>query len=143
LSRDIILRDQLPMPEKALQRCLVGITPQQWYELLNSFVFFWFDLTRAEAIKEKYKDSILLKFDVKKLLHYYGDKAFFTPINTGCTGRANASRSRETFVPYLQWVEHRWASEEAARGVFRKRAPQPVELVIKDTVKNLKLVLAE
>lgn len=30
-----IIRDQKPMSEKALLKCLVGTTPRQWYELLN------------------------------------------------------------------------------------------------------------
>jgi hypothetical protein len=46
LATGLVIRDQKPAPPAALERCLVGITPSQWYELLNSKVFFWFDLER-------------------------------------------------------------------------------------------------
>src|SRR5437763_1911223 len=35
------LRDQKPMTDSALRRCLHGITPTEWYRLLNGRVFFW------------------------------------------------------------------------------------------------------
>jgi len=130
------------MPESRLQKSLMGISPSDWYELLNGFVFFWFDRKRAEIIQNKYEDAILLTFNVRKLLHFYGERAFLTPINTGCTAYGNARRGRETFVPYMKWVDSRWASEEAMRGEPRKRRPRPVELAIKNSVRNVPLVLA-
>ena len=38
LSAQVGIRDQLPMPPAALQKCLVGMTPPQWYALLNQLV---------------------------------------------------------------------------------------------------------
>src|SRR5499425_184180 len=46
LSTGLVIRDQRPMPPAALERCLVGLTAPQWYELLNSKVFFWLDIER-------------------------------------------------------------------------------------------------
>lgn len=38
----ITVRDQKPMSDSKLEKCLQdGIKPQQWYEFLNSKVFFW------------------------------------------------------------------------------------------------------
>jgi hypothetical protein len=39
---DAIVRDQKPMSDAKLKNCLEpGISPQQWYEILNDKVFFW------------------------------------------------------------------------------------------------------
>ena len=46
LSTGLVIRDQRPMPPASLERCLVGLTAPQWYELLNSKVFFWLDIER-------------------------------------------------------------------------------------------------
>src|SRR4029434_10492091 len=40
LSDQVAIRDQVPMPADALQKCLIGMTPAQWYSLLNGMVFF-------------------------------------------------------------------------------------------------------
>lgn len=43
-----VIRDQKPMSDAGLRRCLTdGLTPEDWYRLLNGKVFFW--LTRAPA----------------------------------------------------------------------------------------------
>jgi hypothetical protein len=46
LSDQVAIRDQAPMPADALQKCLIGMTPAQWYSLLNGMVFFWCDRVR-------------------------------------------------------------------------------------------------
>lgn len=36
-----LVRDDKPMQEGSLKKCLVGMTPREWYEHLNRRVFFW------------------------------------------------------------------------------------------------------
>ena len=36
-----VIRDQRPMPPKALELVLDGMTPSEWYQLLNGKTFFW------------------------------------------------------------------------------------------------------
>src|SRR5689334_13986459 len=36
-----VIRDQKPMREGALRKCLREMSPQQWYEMLNGRVFLW------------------------------------------------------------------------------------------------------
>jgi hypothetical protein len=44
-----VIRDQLPMDDGGLRRCLPGhIEPTDWYRLLNGKVFFW--LTRRRLL---------------------------------------------------------------------------------------------
>jgi hypothetical protein len=35
------IRDQKPMSDSGLKRCLSGMTVKKWYRLLNGKVFFW------------------------------------------------------------------------------------------------------
>src|SRR2546425_1085258 len=48
----VVIRDQKPMHESALGKCLKGITPRQWYELLNRHVFFWVTPERVQTLLE-------------------------------------------------------------------------------------------
>ncbi len=42
LPSGALIRDQSPMPPEALRRCLdPGLTPQDWYDLVNAKVYFW------------------------------------------------------------------------------------------------------
>ena len=41
-----LIRDNKPMQETVLGRCLTGMTPREWYETLNRRVFFWVDRRR-------------------------------------------------------------------------------------------------
>jgi hypothetical protein len=46
----VVVRDQLPMDDVGLTRCLdEGLSPQDWYRILNGKVFFW--LTRQRLLR--------------------------------------------------------------------------------------------
>ena len=48
---DAVVRDQKPMTKTALEKCLSdGTTPEQWFELLNSRVFFWLSRERLRGL---------------------------------------------------------------------------------------------
>ena len=45
---DAIVRDQKPMREGPLSGCLTdGLTPADWYQILNDRVFFWLSRDRS------------------------------------------------------------------------------------------------
>src|SRR5262245_13553452 len=49
-SGSAVIRDQFPMDDKGLTRCLEdGLLPEDWYRLLNAKVFFW--LTRNRLLR--------------------------------------------------------------------------------------------
>src|ERR1700761_5381369 len=83
LENGAVIRDQTPMPPTALERALLdGLTPQDWYRLLNGFVFLWGDKERVarhqSAIKRK--QSVMV-FDAGRLFDDLGDKIYLSPIN--------------------------------------------------------------
>jgi hypothetical protein len=135
------IRDQRPMPPNALARCLVSMSPAEWYALINSHVFFWIDperLNRQRAASEP-RPQVVLTIDAEKLVAAYEQQIALTPINTGNARRAPAKRGAATFVPYATWVTSGWASEAAALGTpMRKRSHQPVELTVAGSVPDVR-----
>jgi hypothetical protein len=123
-----VVRDQLPMDDKGLERCLLdGILPGEWYQLLNSKVFFW--LTRERLIRllnagtYRAQEHDVLELDSKALVEAYADRVWFCPINSGCTKPFPHPRGYSTFqrisdYPYAQLKTK------------RKRGERVVELAI-------------
>jgi hypothetical protein len=112
-----VVRDQLPMDDKGLERCLRdGISPSQWYRLLNSKVFFW--LTRERLIcllsagTYRALEHDVLELDTKAVVEAYFAKIWFCPMNSGCTKPYPHPRGYSTFqrisdYPYVDWKTKR------------------------------------
>jgi len=140
LSTGLVIRDQRPMPPASLERCLVGLTAPQWYELLNSKVFFWLDIERLNRQRRACGSfpQVVLKIPTDKLLERYAAQAAVTPINTGNARRKPALRGAATFVPFRVWTETSWQSETQALGTHpRPRRHPPVELTVADSVPDV------
>lgn len=125
---DAVVRDQLPMDDKGLIRCLGdGLSPHEWYRILNSKVFFW--LTRDRLLRllnagtYRLQEHEVLEIDARPLIDAYEDKIWFCPINSGCTKPFPHPRDKKTFqrisdYPYAQW------------RTKRKRGERIVELAV-------------
>jgi hypothetical protein len=137
-SDSVVIRNQRPMPPAALQKCLIGMTPAQWYALINQKVFFWCDPERLNrqhrACGER--PQIALTLDTERLLSRHGDHVALTPFNTGNARRKPAIRGRATFVPYSAWLASDWRSEADRLGISRRPSSHPpVELTVADAVR--------
>jgi hypothetical protein len=140
LPSGIRIRDQRPMPPNILARALTdGATPEDWYDLLNSMVFFWVDPERLNRQRKACgaAPQIALVIDAVAMLAEHRDRAAVTPINTGNAMRAAAPRSRSSFVPYRQWVAEAWSSEAQNGRGMRPATHRPVELTIRDAVPDI------
>lgn len=98
-----VIRDQKPMREKTLLKCLDGETPRRWYEFLNKRVFLWATSHRLESLLKarayRNKEHIVLKVDTAKLLSRYGEKVLLSPINSGSTIYRPVRRNVRLFQP--------------------------------------------
>lgn len=96
-----VIRDQKPMREGPLRKCLQQMTPQQWYSMLNRRVFFWASPHRVEALlnARAYRNRIhtVITIDTASLLAAYADHTFLSPINSGSTIYNPRDRGPETF----------------------------------------------
>jgi Family of unknown function (DUF7002) len=140
LSDQVAIRDQVPMPADALQKCLIGMTPAQWYSLLNGMVFFWCDRDRLNRQLGACGGlpQIVLTLDTRPLLVRHARRVALTPFNTGNARRKPAIRGRATFVPYAIWLASAWRSEAEAMGVReRPSGHAPVEFTVAGALRDV------
>ncbi|HEX8751359.1 MAG TPA: hypothetical protein VF732_09615 [Nitrospira sp.] len=140
LPNGVQIRDQRPMPPAGLEACLVGMTPAEWYGLINARVFFWLDpdrLNRQRAACEP-RPQVVLTVATAALVARYSKQLEITPINTGNARRRPARRGAATFVPYAAWIKSGCASEAAALGTpERSRSRLPAELTVVGSVPDV------
>lgn len=96
------IRDNKPMQQKALERCLSEMTPREWYEHLNRRVFFWVEWKRLLKLlgARAYRDRphLVLEVDAAGLLDQHADRVSLSPINSGATFAIDpAPRGPDTF----------------------------------------------
>jgi hypothetical protein len=140
LSNGVYVRDQKPLPEQALRTCLVDMTPPEWYVLINSKVFFWFDADRLNRQRRACdpRPQVVLEVDTIPLVAKHSARIALARINTGNARRRPATRGRSTFVPYRMWEEFGWTRETENLGILAKSTHRPpVELTIAEGVTDL------
>ena len=135
LETEVVIRDQKPMDDKGLLRCLQdGLTPAQWYRLLNRRVFFWLTRDRlhrllsADAYRESEHD--VLEVDTASLVSQYRGAITLCPMNSGCTKPMPHPRGRRTFSSIRSYPYTHWRSR-------RKRGERVVELAVREGVPDI------
>jgi hypothetical protein len=129
LAEGVLIRDQAPMPPSALAPALDdGLTPEDWYALVNGFVFLWPDPERMERQRRacRGRPQVVLTFDADILFDDFGKAAFVSPFNVGNARRKPARRGRDTLVPYEKWLRAGWPN--------RKRTHPPAEILFATTI---------
>ncbi len=102
LGAGVVIRDQKPMGEARLRRCLPeDMQPSDWYRLLNGRVFFWLTLRRLHTLLEaapyRAAEHDVLEIDAERLVADYRPVIELCPINSGAVGRSFSKRDRTTF----------------------------------------------
>ena len=124
----VMIRDQKPMDDAGLARCLVGgMIPADWYRLLNGKVFFW--LTRARLLRlmqaRPYRglSHDVLELDTAALVSACRAAITLSPINSGATRPFGVPRGPDTFLPIATYPYRTWRAR-------RPRGERVVELVV-------------
>ncbi len=131
-----VVRDQFPMTDSGLLRCLPSrIPPGDWYRLLNSKVFFWltkarlFRLLNAGTYRTRSHD--VLEISTRPLLEDYFEKIWLCPMNSGCTKPMPHPRDEKTFLRIPDYPYSHWRAK-------RPRGERVVEFAIDQGVPNIK-----
>ncbi len=121
----ITLRDQHAAPESKMKTCLVGVSIPDWLALLNSKVFFFVELKKAQRLAETYAayQNILLEVDSKTLLERHASESFVCRFNSGAFLFKPTPRGRNSFIPMAEFE-------------LRKKSV-PGELTINEAVPNI------
>lgn len=116
------IRDQKPMTDSALGRCLSGLSLPQWYKLLNSQVFFWPTEARLHTFLNarpyRSHEHCVLTIDTKSLVNAHGDQVSISPINSGSTFYNPRPRGATTFTPLTEFdLDAAARSKGSARAI--------------------------
>jgi hypothetical protein len=134
-----MIRDQLPMGDVGLRRCLPPhLTPADWYRLLNQKVFFW--LTRERLIRllkaGTYRDRphTVIEVSTRKLVTAHRDRMWFCPMNSGSTKPYPHPRDDKTFqrisdYPYSYWRSRRVRGERVVELAVDYSVPDIAQFV--------------
>jgi hypothetical protein len=117
-----VIRDQKPMSDSALKKCLQNMEPQEWYETLNRRGFFWLtrerllNLLSARAYRNR--EHCVLTLDTARMVERHHCRITLSPINSGCTVPNPQPRGHQTFLPiasypFDDWVTKRRNSRQA------------------------------
>jgi hypothetical protein len=97
-----VVRDQLPLRPDLLARCLLdGLSPSDWYRVLNGQVFFWVDEDHLWTLRgaKAYRDApqTIVEVDTAALLDRHLEDVRLSSINSGSILRGGAARGLMTF----------------------------------------------
>ena len=130
-----ILRDQKPMDDRGLERALTdGMSPLDWYRLVNQHVFFWVDQRRVDKLlgARAYRNDrhALLVARTQELLDRHADRTVLSPLNTGATKPFPHPRGKDCFVPLASYPFADRRRKHSVRNAV-------VELAVPGTVPNV------
>lgn len=131
----IVLRDQKPLSDKALARCLRdGLTPADWHARLNGRVFFWLSRKRVLTLLagRAYRDHAheILEIEAAPFVAAHRERIELSPINSGATGQFPAPRGADTFLPLAAYPYADWRKK-------RPRGERAVELTVPGSVPDI------
>jgi hypothetical protein len=130
-----ILRDQKPMDDGGLERALTdGISPEEWYRLVNRHVFFWVDRGRVDRLlgARAYRNERHALFVVRtqELLDRHAVRTVLSPLNTGATKPMPHPRGKNCFIPIASYPFAHWRGKRNVRDAV-------VELAVPGAVPDL------
>lgn len=130
----VVIRDQRPMSNSKLASCLRdGLTPADWYRILNGKVFFWLTEPRLLTLMGAYSDRehLVLEVNTAELLKRFADKVMLAPMNTGTTSPMAFPRGGKTFQPPHKY---RFDMNKKKKGGLRKAI---VELTVDYSIPDI------
>jgi hypothetical protein len=134
-----MIRDQLPMDDSGLRRCLPAhITPADWYRLLNQKVFFWLTRDRLTKLLKagtyRKRPHSVIEVSARKLVEAHRHRIWFCPMNSGCTKPFPHPRDEKTFqrisdYPYSYWRIRRVRGERVVELAVDYSVPDIAQFV--------------
>lgn len=100
----VLLRDQIPLNEKKLANALQdGLTPRDWYRILNRRAYFWGPESRLKVLREareyNHQRQTIVVIDTRQLVARHRERITLCHMNSGATQPMAFPRGLGTFVP--------------------------------------------
>lgn len=119
-----VIRDNKPLLEGRLAGCLQdGMTPSDWYRLLNHRVFFWPTRKRVDTLLSAaaYRDApqVVITVRTKDLVAAHANRITLSAINSGATRPFAWPRGARTFlsIDEFDWETRRRHGQSAIAEV--------------------------
>jgi hypothetical protein len=135
-----VIRDQKPMDDTGLQRALRdGLTPREWYRLINEKAFFWLTESRLQRMRNARpyanERQTIMVVDTASFLEEHGSKVLLSPLNSGCTKPMPHPRGRDTFLslaayPYDAWMRKRRGRDPVVELAVPHSVPDVASFVV-------------
>jgi hypothetical protein len=130
-----VIRDQKPMDDAGLRRALLdGISPREWYKVLNGNVFFWTSAERLNRLLSarayRTRRQLVLKVRTAELLAKHADHVLLSPMNSGATKPFPHPRGKDTFLPIKDYPLEHWKR-------LRRNGEWVVELLVSAGVPDI------
>ena len=139
-----VIRDNKPLLEGRLAGCLEdGLTPSEWYCLLNSRVFFWPTEDRLRTLMgaEAYQASakVVITVDTRALVARHARRMTLSTINSGATRPFARPRGLRTFVPLadFDWEARRHRGKNAVAEVAVDYSVPDIVEVAESAIRHL------
>ena len=130
-----VLRDQKPLTDAGLRRALDGAAePWQWYDLINSMVFFWPTKARlktmisASAYENVAHDVLVV--DTEVLVQLECDNIRLSKMNSGCTKPMPWPRDMTLFKRFADYPFEERRSKYTVAGAV-------AEVCVEDRVERI------
>lgn len=132
---DVVIRDNIPMSDGALRNCLQdGLTPADWYRMLNQRTFFWLSRARLRRLLSarayRNRPQTVLTVETRGLVEAHEDRIELSPINSGSTIFNPVARGISTFQSIADYDYALWRSRRRADDAI-------VELIVLDQVPDI------
>lgn len=96
-----VIRDQKPIIEQKLAASLTDCSPQDWYRILNGYVFFWLSpqrlMTLLSAREYRGRPHVVVTLDTLRVATQLRDSIVLSPMNSGNTLPIAHPRGTTTF----------------------------------------------
>jgi hypothetical protein len=134
-----VIRDQKPLDEAGLRRCLGdGLTPVDWYRLLNRRVFLWPSRARLlrllDARPYRGEAHEVIELDAARVVAACRARITLSAINSGATRPFPVARGLATFLPIEAYPYAYWRAR-------RPRGERVVELAVEHGVPDIALLV--
>jgi hypothetical protein len=135
------LRDQIPLNERKLAKSLQdGLTPRDWYRLLNRKVFFWGPESRLKILRDAREYNgvrqAIVVIDTAQLVARHGERILLCHMNSGATQPMAFPRGLQTFLPIDQYPMAERKAKYGTKGAV-------AEVVVDYSIPDLRELVLE
>ena len=104
----VVIREQTPMPPAKLDLALTDMCHSDWYQLVNSKVFFWPTRDRLisflQAKSQRGRTHDVLIINTRSLVKQYAARITLSPINSGAVRHTDHKRGSYTFRAIADYI---------------------------------------